>query len=392
MRKRDRAAAPLNVAWGRGGRPDYGLLVLALVLVAVGLQAVYSSTFGLAVTEYDDVNYFLIRQGIWALMGTAAMVACMKIPYGLWRKASVLIMIVALAMLVLVLLPGLGVNQYGAQRWLKLGPLPAFQPSEFVKLASIIYVSAWLSGQGKKAESLTAGFIPFLLFLGILIPLVIMQPDMGTALIIVCVVVTVFFLGGGNMSHIIILGAIGVIAFAALVFLEGYRSDRWYSFIDPWNDPAGRGFHIIQLLIALGSGGLWGLGLGASRQKFFYVPGAHTDGIFAIVGEEVGFIGGLLVILLLAAVIYKSITIVTKAPDRFGSLLAAGITCWIAYQALINIGGITRSIPLTGVPLPFISYGGSSLAATMAAVGILLNISKNQSLASRDGGVRGNRT
>ncbi|MBM2826290.1 MAG: putative lipid flippase FtsW [Dehalococcoidia bacterium] len=389
MKGKEKSVTTRGAGSDKGAKPDYVLLALVLILVAVGLQAVYSSTFGLAVTQYDDVNYFLIRQSIWAVLGAIAMVVCMKIPYGFWRKASLLLMVVALAMLVLVLFPGLGVNQYGAQRWLKLGPLPAIQPSEFVKLASIIYVSAWLSGQGKRPGSFTAGFIPFMLFLGLIIPLVIMQPDMGTALIIACVMATVFFLGGGSLSHIVALGIMGVVTCVILVFVAEYRSDRWYSFIDPWNDPAGRGFHIIQLLIALGSGGLWGLGLGASRQKFFYVPGAHTDGIFAIVGEEVGFIGGLVVIVLLAAVVYKGITIVTKAPDRFGALLAAGITCWIAYQALINIGGITRSIPLTGVPLPFISYGGSSLAATMAAIGILLNISKSQPRATTGSGLRG---
>jgi cell division protein FtsW len=364
------------------------LLALVLGLVVIGLQAVYSSTFGLAVTEYGDVNYFLVRQSMWAAVGTAALVVCMNIPYRFWRAVSPLLMVVALVMLALVLLPSFGINQYGAQRWLRLGPLPPVQPSEFVKLAVIIYLAAWLSGENKRPDSVSAGFVPFLIFLGVVAGLVMMEPDLGTTIIIASVMITMFFLGGASIKHIIILGVLGLSMVVALIASAEYRADRWYSFVDPWDDPSGRGFHVIQLLIALGSGGPWGLGLGASRQKFFYVPGAHTDGIFAIVGEEVGFIGGLMVIALLVALVYKGVTIVIKTPDRFGSLLAAGIVCWIAYQSIINLGGITRSIPLTGIPLPFISYGGSSLAATMAAVGILLNISKSASQPGRSSGSR----
>jgi cell division protein FtsW len=203
-----------------------------------------------------------------------------------------------------------------------------------------------------------------------------MEPDMGTTIIIVLTTITLFFMAGGALTHLIALVSIGGVTASFLVVTGGYRMDRIFAFFSAEADPAGRGFHILQMLIALGSGGVSGLGIGASRQKFFYVPGAHTDGVFAIIGEEMGFIGAAVVILLFALLVYRGIRVMVNAPDNFGALLAVGITSWIAYQALINIGGITRTIPLTGIPLPFLSYGGSALAATLAGVGILLSVSR----------------
>ncbi len=357
-------------------KPDYGLLVTVVILVVVGIQAVYSATFGLAVSEYNDVNYFVIRQTIWALIGAAGMVLAMNIKYTFWKKLSPVLMAVAIVSLVLVLLSDGGIEQYGAQRWLRLGPLPAIQPSEFVKLAVIIYMAAWVSNQGKKLNTFSSGFWPFCIVVGLVCGLVMLEPDLGTTTILALIMGTLFYLGGASLTHIGLLGMMGMASIVMLISGAGYRSDRWQSFVDPWKDPAGVGFHIIQLLIALGSGGMWGIGIGASRQKFFYVPGVHTDGIFAVIGEEVGFIGAIAVIALFAAFVYRGIRIIQGTPDKFGALTAAGITFWVAFQALVNLGGVTRSIPLTGIPLPFISYGGSSLAATMFAVGILLNISR----------------
>ena len=357
-------------------KPDYGLLVVVALLVLVGLQAVYSATFGLAVSEYNDVNYFVTKQGMWTLIGAAGMVLAMNIKYTFWKRISAVLMATAIISLVLVLFYHGGVEQYGAQRWLRLGPLPAVQPSEFVKLAVIIYMAAWVSSQGKKLNTFSSGFWPFCIMVGLVCGLVMLEPDLGTTTIIALIMGTLFYLGGASLRHVGLLGMIGLASGVMLIAGAAYRSDRWQSYVDPWGDPAGVGFHIIQLLIALGSGGMWGIGVGASRQKFFYVPGVHTDGIFAVIGEEVGFIGAVAVITLFAAFVYKGIRIIQEAPDKFSALTAAGITFWVAYQALINLGGVTRSIPLTGIPLPFISYGGSSLAATMFAVGILLNISR----------------
>ncbi|MSQ27676.1 MAG: putative lipid II flippase FtsW [Dehalococcoidia bacterium] len=356
--------------------PDYVLLVFVGGLILLGLHVVYSATFALAITEYDSVVYFLVRQAIWAAVGAVLLLICLRINYHFWGALSPFFVILAAVMLVLVLVPALGVDQYGAQRWLRLGPLPPVQPSEFVKLGVILGLATWLSGPGDRAKHFKTGMLPVLAFILVFGFLIMKQPDMGTALVMVLIALTMYFLAGADL---VALGSMVVAGFGAgmaLIMAAGYRSERLQSYIDPWKDPSGLGFHIIQLLIALGSGGLFGLGVGASRQKFFYVPGAHTDGIFAIIGEELGFVGCLAVILLFAGVVYRGARIMQDAPDRFGSLLAAGIVSWIAFQALINIGGITRSIPLTGIPLPFISYGGSSLAATMAAIGILLNISR----------------
>jgi len=357
-------------------RPDFLLILVVAALILVGLQVVYSSTFALALTEYDSVVYFLVRQALWALIGGILLLACMRINYHFWGALSPLFVMLAAAMLVLVLIPSLGVDQYGAQRWLRLGPLPPVQPGEFVKLGVILGLATWLSGPGERAKHFSTGFLPVMLFIGVFGFLIMKQPDMGTALVMVLIVATMYFLAGADLKVLVMMAVAGFAGGMALVMNAGYRSDRLQSFLDPWQDPSGLGFHIIQLLIALGSGGLFGLGLGASRQKFFYVPGAHTDGVFAIIGEETGFVGCVVVVVLFAALVYRGFRIMQQAPDQFGSLLAAGIVSWIAFQALINIGGITRSIPLTGIPLPFISYGGSSLAATMAAVGILLNVSK----------------
>lgn len=352
------------------------ILTLVTMLVIVGLIAVYSASFALGQLEYGSPYYFVARQAMWAVVGTGLLVFLMRTDYHRLRGVSPLLMLAALAGLAAVLAPSLGVNRYGASRWIALGPLPPIQPSEFAKLALIIYVSAWLSSKSRNLRSFAAGLVPFVTMVGLVAGLIMLEPDMGTTIIIILTTVTLFFVAGGALSHLFALMSIGGVTAAFLVLTGGYRMDRVFAFVSPEADPAGKGFHILQLLIALGSGGVTGLGIGASRQKFFYVPGAHTDGVFAIIGEEMGFIGAMAVLLLFALLVYRGIRVMLNAPDNFGSLLALGVTSWIAYQAIINIGGITRSMPLTGIPLPFLSYGGSALAATMAGVGILLSVSR----------------
>ena len=360
----------------RAGQPDSAILSLVVILVVLGLITVYSASFALGDLEYGNAYYFVARQALWAVIGTGLLVVLMRMDYRRLRPLSPLLMLAALLGLAAVLVPGIGVDRYGATRWIALGPLPPVQPSEFAKLALIIYVSAWLSGKQRNVRSFAAGFVPFVLMVGLVAGLVMAEPDMGTTIIIVLTTITLFFMAGGALTHLIALLSIGGVAASFLVLSGGYRMDRLFAFISPEADPSGRGFHILQLLIALGSGGVSGLGIGASRQKFFYVPSAHTDGVFAIIGEEMGFIGAVFVILLFAFLVYRGIRVMVNAPDNFGALLAIGVTSWIGYQAIINIGGITRSIPMTGVPLPFLSFGGSALAATLAGIGILLSVSR----------------
>jgi cell division protein FtsW len=357
----------------QAGKPDYAILATTFALVVIGLIFVYSSSFAIGLAEFGNVNYFLFRHLVAVILGAAALLFFMSVDYHRLRAFSPLIMLAAVVSLGAVLF--IGTNAYGAQSWFDLGPLP-FQPSEFAKLALIIYISAWLASGRRDLTSFATGFAPFIFAVGVVAALILMQPDTGTASIIVATTVALFFLAGGSVFHVFTLACAGVVAGVMLILAEGYRAERFLAFTSAESDPQGIGFQTLQLLIALGSGGLEGLGLGVSRQKFFYIPAAHTDGIFAIIGEETGFIGCMVVLGLFAYLIYRGFRVALRAHDQFGSYLAMGVVCWIAFQALVNIGGITRSIPLTGIPLPFVSYGGSSLIMVMAGVGVLLSVSR----------------
>ena len=365
-------------AFRPGGRPDYLILALVLGLTAVGLLAVYSASFAIGYSDFGNVNYFIKKQVISAIVGICFLFIFMRLDYRALQRYSPLIMLLSLISLFVVLIPHVGVRSNGANRWISLGPLPPLEPSEFAKLAMIVYISAWLAAKGERVKQFSLGVVPFVLMVGLVGGLILLEPDMGTAIVIALTTTTMFFVGGAALPHVLTLVLSGGAGATLLVAVEGYRSARLLSFLAPEKDPAGAGFHILQLLIALGSGGWKGLGLGDSRQKFFYVPGAHTDGIFAIIGEEVGFIGAVIVIALFALLVYRGFRAAFRTSDQFGSLLATGITCWIGYEAVINIGGITRSIPMTGIPLPLLSYGGSALIATLAAAGILLNITLHE--------------
>jgi cell division protein FtsW len=352
-----------------------------LGLVVLGLLIVYSSSFALGLLAFNDANYFVARQALWAVIGVGLLLALMRLDYRWLRSISPLLMLTAIVLLVAVLVPGVGLERGGAHRWIALGPLPPLQPSEFAKLAMIIYVSAWLAGKGPHVQDFAMGFLPFVVMVGLVAGLVLLEPDTGTAAVLVLTTVTLFFIAGASLKHLAALVGVGGVAALLLILTSGYRADRILAFVGAEDDPGGVGFHTLQLLIALGSGGVGGLGLGASRQKFFYIPNAHTDGVFAIVGEELGFIGAMAVIVLFAVLVYRGFRVIVRARDDFGALLATGIVCWIAFQALINVGGITRAIPMTGIPMPFLSAGGSALAALLAAVGILLSISKRADAA-----------
>ncbi len=364
--------------------PDYLVMLSTGLLVILGLQTVWSATFGISLAEYGDVNYYVTRQGLWAFIGGVVMVVLARLDYHRWRRWSIAILVVAVAALAAIQMPGFGVASYGAARWLKLGPLPPVQPSEFVKLALIIYLSAWLSSGESRFRSLRAGVIPFVLLVSLVGGLVMLQPDMGTTLVIALVATTTFFLAGAQLRHMLLLAASGGGAMVLLVLGAGYRQERLSSFLTLSQDFQGRDFHIMQSLIALGSGGITGLGPGASRQKFFYLPDSHTDSIFAVLGEELGLLGAVVTIALFALLVFRCFRLARQAPDDFGALLTSSIGCWIAYQSFINIGGITRSIPLTGITLPFISSGGSSLASFMAAIGLVLSVSRYRVMAAAE--------
>ena len=361
----------------RVGTPDYWIVLAVGALVVLGILAVYSSSFALGLVEFGDANYYVYRQVVFAAAGALFMVLLMKVDYRQLRAISPLLMLAAILGLVAVLVPGFGVERYGAQRWIAIGgPIPPIQPSEFAKLALIIYVAAWLAGRGDSIKEFWTGFFPFVFLVGFVAGLIMLQPDLGTTIVIVLTTLTLMYVAGASLTHVAAFLGVAGVAAGILIFSGEYRADRVFAFFNAEDEPGARGFQTLQLLIALGSGGIDGLGLGASRQKFFYVPGAHTDGIFAIIGEELGFIGSVIVIVLFALVMARGFRVIMRARDDFGALLAAGIVSWIGYQALINIAGITRTMPLTGIPLPFLSYGGSALMVMMAAIGILLSVSR----------------
>jgi cell division protein FtsW len=350
---------------------DYLLILIVAALLIVGLMMVYSATFALGYQLYGQPTYFFIRQALWMGLGLMAMIVTALIEYHTWRKWSIPIMAGALLLLGLVLV--IGSDRFGGQRWLLGGSV---QPSELAKLAVIVYIADWLSSKGMRIRQVTYGLIPFAILLGFVTGLIMLQPDFSTAVLISITAVAMFFIAGGDLWQMIASGVLGGATFSLLVTRSEYRLARITSFLNPMGDQLGNNYQVRQILIALGSGGITGLGLGASRQKFGYIPASHTDGIFAILGEELGLIGCLVVIALFALLAYRGFRIAIAAPDAFGTVLAAGVTCCLIFQALINIAVVTATAPFTGIPLPFISFGGSSLVISMAGIGLLLAISR----------------
>jgi cell division protein FtsW len=360
-----------------GSHADYLLIGAVGLLLAIGAQMVYSASVVIAHNEFGDDTYFFTRQLTWIAVGTVGLVVAASIDYHRWQKVSLWLLLATVVTLVLVMVPGLGVVQYGSARWLKLGPLPPVQPSELAKIAVVIYMADWLARKGRGVSRFTHGSIPFLIILSVIAGLVVVEPDMGTAVIICAIAFSVFFVAGANLWHLVI-GFVPGGALTALVvtFAAPYRAERLAGFLNPFADPLGKGWQAVQTFIALGSGGLTGVGFGMSRQKAYFLPNAHTDSILAIIGEELGLVGTVTVIVLLMIVGWRGLRIALRAPDPFGRLLALGLTAKILWQAIINIGAVTSSLPYTGVTLPFVSFGGNSLCMTMVGVGLMLSVSR----------------
>jgi cell division protein FtsW len=355
--------------------PDFVLFITVMCLLSIGVIMVLSASEYKTLIYYNDSFYYFKRQLLWSLLGLAAMFFMINFDYRRLRQFITPLLAIAFISLALVLIPGVGREVGGATRWIGIGTV-VFSPAELVKLCLIIFTAYGLSRGREKVKDFLSGVAPYLLVMALAAGLILMQPDLGTALSLAGIVVVMIFAAGARMTH---LGAVVLAGFAAVasaIVLEPYRLQRFMAFRDPWADPQGAGFHIIQGLYAIGSGGLFGLGLGQSKQKFLYLPENHTDFIFAIIGEELGFIGASLVIMLFILFIWRGLKIAVTSQDPFASLLATGVTAWVGVQAFMNIGVVTGSLPVTGIPLPFISFGGTSLLFTMAAVGILLNISR----------------
>lgn len=360
--------------------PDYLLLTAVIVLAVIGLIAVYSASYNLGAGLYDDPNYFVKRQGAFLIAGIVMMLGGMWFPYHRLRDLSPLLMLLAVVGLMAVLL--IGVESNGAQRWISLGSaIPPIQPSEFAKLAVLIYMAAWLSAKGDVIHDVSLGVLPFVGMVGLIGALILAQPDLGTAIMVAIITGTLFFVAGARMFHVLVLLATALFGALVLIVTGGYRMDRITAFLDAESDPTGVGYHAIQMLVAFGSGGFTGLGLGVSRQKFGYIPGSHTDGILSIIGEELGYIGVGVVMLLFLIVLVRIFMIARRSDTAFGSLIAMGIFAWIAFQMLINVGGVLKMIPLTGIPLPFVSYGGTALLMQFASMGVLLSVGRYTAVA-----------
>jgi cell division protein FtsW len=347
-----------------------------LALLGLGIVMVYSASAVSANVNFNDSYYFLKRQFIWAALGLLAMIFTMNIDYHVWRKLAKPIIFITIVLLILVLIPGMGKVVNGARRWLGSGSV-YIQPSEIAKLSMVLFTAYYLSNNQNKIQSFVKGVVPQLGMLAVIFGLILKEPDLGTALSIAGTVFVLLFIAGARTWHLTSLTAVGVVGIVVAILVEPYRLKRLIAFNDPWADPLDTGYHIIQSLYAIGSGGLFGVGLGRSREKFLYLPEPHTDFIFSILGEELGLIGTTTILVLFFLFAWRGFKIAMSAADVYGSILAAGITTMILMQALMNIAVVTASMPVTGIPLPFLSFGGSALIFTMAGVGILLNISKS---------------
>ncbi|MGY0692297.1 stage V sporulation protein E [Virgibacillus sp. FSP13] len=359
--------------------PDYTLLGVILALLLVGIVMVYSSSYVWAEYKYGDSIFYLKRQLLFTGVGLVGMFFIMAIPYGTWHKYAKVILFSCFVLLLLVLVPGIGMTRGGAQSWIGVGAF-SIQPSEFMKLGLIIYLSVYLATNQKYITSFKKGFLPSLLLVFTVFGLIMLQPDLGTGVVLVLTCMVLIFTAGAKLSHFIGLGGLGLVGFLLLIISAPYRINRITAFLNPWEDPQNTGFQIIQSLYAIGPGGLMGLGLGESIQKYFYLPEPQTDFIFAILGEELGFIGGTVVIGLFGLLFWRGIKISLAAPDPFGRFLALGIVSMLTIQVMINISVVIGLIPVTGITLPFLSYGGSSLTLTLCSVGVLLNVSRYSTL------------
>jgi len=356
---------------------DCTLLVLTVLLIMGGLVTLFSATYYKAATS-GDALLEVKRQLIGVGLGTVLMIIASRIPYSFWREPRVVVAAlgVSFLLLILVIIPGIGVYLNGSRRWLNIAGM-SFQPSEVAKIASVMYLASVLSYQLKRVEKLWKGIVPFMIVPAVMFLLILEQPNLSTAGSIVIVAVLMMLIAGAKWSHLTLMGVVGLCVGAFYAWSEPYRRERLLSFRDPFAQMSDEGYQLAQSLIAIGSGGLFGRGLGQGRQKFSFLPYPESDFIFAIVGEDFGLFGCMVVIFLFAAFAFAGMRIAVSCPDRYGCLLAAGLTAMITVQAMLNIGVVIGVMPTTGLPLPFFSAGGTSVSLLMAAAGIILNVSRS---------------
>lgn len=353
-------------------RTDFSLLAAVVCLSVFGLLMVYNASQFEAFQDLGDKYYFIKQQLVWVALGFLSLGFFSLFDYHRLEKIATPFFLFSVILLLLVFVPGLGVSAGGAHRWLKVAGL-TIQPAEIIKLSSVVFLSDFFKNRVKT--------LPFVAIVGVTITIIgLLQKDLGSAIVFAITVFGVYFTAGARVAHFLPLLIASLAGFIGFILSSSYRQQRVLAFLDPFADPQGFSYHISQVLIALGSGGLFGLGIGQSRQKFAYIPEVTTDSIFSIIGEEFGFFGGVIFTAMIGFLIWRSFTVAEKATDKFGKLLASGIALWLGTQAIVNLGAMVSIIPLTGVPLPFVSYGGSALLVNLASVGILLNISKQANL------------
>ena len=357
-------------------RFDFILLSVVLTLVAIGIVMVYSTSGILAGEQFQDPYYFLKRQGLYAGLGFILMIGVMFVPYPALKRLAYPILIFCILSLIAVYIPGIGHRAGGAVRWLKIQSF-SFQPSEFSKLGLVIFLAYFLTKKEEKIRSFSMGVLPTLLLSGLVIGLVVKEPDLGSALFLLAIVFLLLFVSGARVIYLV--GPLILAASVAYYFVMNvtYLSKRWFSFIDHWGDPSRVHFQVNQSFLSFGSGGLFGLGLGEGRQKLYFLPAPHTDFIFSIIGEELGLVGSMFLVLLFFILTLRGIQIGLSLEDRFGSYLALGITLMISLQAVINMGVVLGLLPTKGLTLPFVSYGGTSLVTNLIGMGILLHLSSH---------------
>lgn len=358
-------------------KPDWWFVGLFAAILAIGLIMLSSVSTAVAFQKFGDPFFYIkaqLTKGV--IPGLILMFIISKIDYRVWKRFAFSALILSVVLLVLVLIPGLGSTFGGARSWLNLGPI-LFQPSEVVKLTFLIYLASWLAArEGHVVRDVSFGLMPFLTVLGIIMFLILLQPDVGTMSVIVFISLAVYFVAGASIPHLMGLGALGVFGLYILVRLAPYRIARFTVFLHPELDPQGIGYQINQAFMAIGSGGLLGMGLGHSRQKYLYLPEVIGDSIFAVTAEELGFIVTSAVVILFAALVVRGFQIARSAPDKFGTYLVSGIMAWIGIQAFVNMAGVVGLLPLTGLTLPFMSYGSSSLIVLLVATGMVVNVSR----------------
>ncbi len=360
--------------------PDLWLFGVVVALCSVGVVMVYSASAIIAADRFHDPFFFLKKQFFWAVLGFACLWGAMRVDYRRLERLVVPLLVISLVLLLLVLVPPFGQQINGTRRWLRGGPL-SFQPVELAKFSLVLYLAAFLSRRQALMPSFSQGLLPPLLVAGLMAGLTILQPDLGNSLALIILTLALAYLAGARVAHMLAIAGAALPAVGLLIALRPYRWRRMLAFVNPWDDPQGSGFQIIQSFLALGSGGWFGLGLGESKQKLFYLPEPYTDFIFAIIGEELGLLGATVIVGLFAVLIWRGLRIGLRAPDAFGGYLALGLTVMLATQTLVNLGVVTGTLPTKGLPLPFVSFGGSALLMTMFSTGVLLNISQHSGSA-----------